>query len=201
MVILPWLSFENLACNIRVYLVKRRAESSISHPAPYITNKKYYISVLCLQYPNYIFLPWRIRFSGLFNSELILKLSISYTVGRTPWTGDRPCCKTATYTGQHKHGKNRRQTSMPRVRFEPTIPVLERAKTFRALCRSGPEYLINENERRRAWVTRTGWMAGLSCHIYEIYYIYWGHGKTSHDWWGLRCSGLPSRYQLVSSCR
>jgi hypothetical protein len=40
--------------------------------------------------------------------------------------------KAATYTGQHKQ-KKRRQTSMPRVRFEPAIPEFERAETFRAL--------------------------------------------------------------------
>jgi hypothetical protein len=33
----------------------------------------------------------------------------------------------ATYTGQHKLRKT--QTSMPRVGFEPTIPVFGRAKT------------------------------------------------------------------------
>jgi hypothetical protein len=33
---------------------------------------------------------------------------------------------------QDKHRKSARNISMPRVRFEPTIPVLERAKTFHA---------------------------------------------------------------------
>jgi hypothetical protein len=48
------------------------------------------------------------------------------------WSARR---KAASYTGQHKH-KKRGQTSMPRVEFEPTIPVLERAKTFHALERA-----------------------------------------------------------------
>jgi hypothetical protein len=39
--------------------------------------------------------------------------------------------KAATYI-QNK----RRQTSMPRVEFEPTIPVLKRAKTVHALDRA-----------------------------------------------------------------
>jgi hypothetical protein len=39
----------------------------------------------------------------------------------------------ATYTGQHKQ---RKQTSMPRVGFEPTMPVLSWAKTFHALDRA-----------------------------------------------------------------
>jgi hypothetical protein len=40
--------------------------------------------------------------------------------------------RPATYTGQHRQ-KKREHTSMPRVGFEPTTPVLERAKTFHAL--------------------------------------------------------------------
>jgi hypothetical protein len=45
----------------------------------------------------------------------------------TPLTGDQPCHKAATYTGQHKQNK-RRQTSMPRVGSEPkTIHVLDHA--------------------------------------------------------------------------
>jgi hypothetical protein len=40
--------------------------------------------------------------------------------------------KAATYTEQHKENK-RIQTSMPRVGFEPTIPVFERAKRVHVL--------------------------------------------------------------------
>jgi hypothetical protein len=47
--------------------------------------------------------------------------------GRTPWTGDQLCRKAATYIGQHKYNK-RRHTSEPRMGFEPTISVFERAK-------------------------------------------------------------------------
>jgi hypothetical protein len=39
------------------------------------------------------------------------------------------------HTGQHKHRINS-QTSMPRVGFETTIPVFERAETVLALDRS-----------------------------------------------------------------
>jgi hypothetical protein len=38
--------------------------------------------------------------------------------------------------GQHKHRINTYQTSMPYVRFEPTILASERAKTVHALDRS-----------------------------------------------------------------
>jgi hypothetical protein len=56
-------------------------------------------------------------------------------VGMTPRTGDQPCHKAATYTGQHKQ-KKRGLTSMPRVGFEPTSPLFDRAKTFHALDRA-----------------------------------------------------------------
>jgi hypothetical protein len=50
-----------------------------------------------------------------------------HTVSRTPWTGDQPVARLlpAHRTTQSKLT----QTSVPRVRFEPTIPVFERAKT------------------------------------------------------------------------
>jgi hypothetical protein len=58
-----------------------------------------------------------------------------YTVDRTPWTVDplvaRPLPTSRTSQTQNK----RSQTSMPRVRFKPTIPEFERAKTVYDLYR------------------------------------------------------------------
>jgi hypothetical protein len=51
------------------------------------------------------------------------------TVGRTPWTGDHPVARPLPIETQNKH----RQTSMPSVGFERTIPAFERTKTFHAL--------------------------------------------------------------------
>jgi hypothetical protein len=53
------------------------------------------------------------------------------TVGRTPWMEDQSVARRlpANRTTQNK----RTQTSMSLVGFEPTIPVLERAKTVHAL--------------------------------------------------------------------
>jgi hypothetical protein len=66
----------------------------------------------------------------------ILSFLIYYTVGRTPRTGDqsirRPLPSHRTAQAQNK----RTQTSMPQVKFEPTVPVFERAKTFHALDRA-----------------------------------------------------------------
>jgi hypothetical protein len=67
--------------------------------------------------------PWPLlRFRYLF-----------YTVGRTPWMSDQPFRKAATWHRTTQTQNERRQTSMPQVEFEPTIPVFERAKTFPAL--------------------------------------------------------------------
>jgi hypothetical protein len=54
-----------------------------------------------------------------------------YTVGRTPWTGDQPLPTRRTVQTQ-----NKRTQYTSRVRFEPTIPELERAKTVHALDRT-----------------------------------------------------------------
>jgi hypothetical protein len=57
--------------------------------------------------------------------------NLFYTDGRTPWTGDQPVPRPLP-----KHRTTQTQTSIPRVGFEPTIPVLERAKTVHALDRA-----------------------------------------------------------------
>jgi hypothetical protein len=81
-------------------------------------------------------------FVGRFFSFLIL-----YTVGRTPWTGDQPVARPLpAHTGQHKQNK-RTQTSMLIVRFEPTIPVFERAKTVHALDRAATVIGVSTNNR------------------------------------------------------
>jgi hypothetical protein len=60
---------------------------------------------------------------GRYFSFLLL-----YTVGRTKWMEISPSYGFCLHTGQCKH-KKRSQISMSRVRFEPIIPVFERAKT------------------------------------------------------------------------
>jgi hypothetical protein len=67
---------------------------------------------------------------GRFFSFLIL-----YTVGRAPWMGDQPVAWPLPTHRKHKHRIKRTQTSMPRVGFEPTIPMFERAKTVHVLLR------------------------------------------------------------------
>jgi hypothetical protein len=57
-------------------------------------------------------------------------------VGRTPWAGGSAGSKADTYTVHQKQKKKHRQTSMPRVEFETTIPVFKREKEFHALGRA-----------------------------------------------------------------
>jgi hypothetical protein len=59
-----------------------------------------------------------------------------YTVGRTPWTSDKPVARPLPTHRTTQTQNKRTQTCMPRVVFEPTIPVFERAKTVRALDRA-----------------------------------------------------------------
>jgi hypothetical protein len=61
-----------------------------------------------------------------------------YTFGRTPWMGDQPVARPIL---------KRKQKSMPRVGFEPTIPVFEREKTVQALDRQFTFYLTENMTR------------------------------------------------------
>jgi hypothetical protein len=56
-----------------------------------------------------------------------------YTVGRTPWTGDKPITRTLPAHRTTKTQNKRTQTSMPQVEFEHTTPVFERTKMVHAL--------------------------------------------------------------------
>jgi hypothetical protein len=59
-----------------------------------------------------------------------------YTVGRAPWTGDQLVARPLpTYKTTQTQNK-RTQTSSPRVGFELTIPVFERATPVHALDRA-----------------------------------------------------------------
>jgi hypothetical protein len=64
---------------------------------------------------------------------LLFSFLIFYTVCRTPWTGDQPVSRELPAHRTTQTRNKRTQTSMPQVRFEPTIPVFERAKTVHAL--------------------------------------------------------------------
>jgi hypothetical protein len=56
-----------------------------------------------------------------------------YTVGRTPCTGDQLVARPLPIHRTTQLQNKRIQTSMPRLGFESTTPVFERAKTVHAL--------------------------------------------------------------------
>jgi hypothetical protein len=87
-----------------------------------------------------------------------------YTVRRTPWTGDQPDTKPLpTYRTTQTQNKHK-QTPMPRVAFEPTIPVSERAKTVhgRSIAQAVSRWLPTAAARLRAWVWSSGICGGQS---------------------------------------
>jgi hypothetical protein len=59
-----------------------------------------------------------------------------YTVGRTHWTVDQPVARPLPAHRTTETHNKRTQTPMPRVGFEPTIPVLELPKTVHAIDRA-----------------------------------------------------------------
>jgi hypothetical protein len=61
---------------------------------------------------------------------------IRYSVGRNPWTGDQPVARPLPTHRTTQTQNKRIQTSIPRVGFEPRIPVFERAKIVHALDRA-----------------------------------------------------------------
>jgi hypothetical protein len=63
-----------------------------------------------------------------------------------PWTGDQPVARPLPTHITTQTQNKRTQTSMPRVGFEATIPVFERAKTVHALDRSAIKTLRDRNE-------------------------------------------------------
>jgi hypothetical protein len=58
-----------------------------------------------------------------------------YTVGRAPWTGDQPVARSLPTHRTTQTQNTRKQTSMPRMGFQPTFPVFELAKTVSCLDR------------------------------------------------------------------
>jgi hypothetical protein len=54
----------------------------------------------------------------------------------TPWTGDQPDARPLPTQDSTNTEYTHTQTSMPRVGFEPAIPVFEQAKTVHALDRA-----------------------------------------------------------------
>jgi hypothetical protein len=78
--------------------------------------------------PTYLFI-YLLLYSPCGPWPLFQFLSL-YRVSRTLWTGDKPVARPLPTHRATLTQNKCRQTSMPRVGFEPTIPVFERAKKF-----------------------------------------------------------------------
>jgi hypothetical protein len=87
---------------------------------------------------NFLFLSLSLSLSMALQSFgpwplFLFRFVILYTVGRTPWTGDQPIARPLPTNRTTQTQNKRTQTSMPRVGYEPTIPMFERMKTVHAL--------------------------------------------------------------------
>jgi hypothetical protein len=70
-------------------------------------------------------------YSPLLDLCRFFSFLIFYTVGRTPWTGVQPVARSLPAHRTAQTQNKCTHTSKPRVWFEPTIPLFERAKTAR----------------------------------------------------------------------
>jgi hypothetical protein len=75
-------------------------------------------------------------YSPLLGFGRFFSFFIFYTVSRTPLTGDQPIPRPLPAHRTTQTQTKRTQTLMPRVGFEPKIPVFERAKTVHAIDRA-----------------------------------------------------------------
>jgi hypothetical protein len=72
-------------------------------------------------------------YSPLLDLGRFFSFLIFYTGGRTPWKGDQSVARPLPVHRIAQTQNKLTQTSMPRVGFEPMIPVFEREKTVHAL--------------------------------------------------------------------
>jgi hypothetical protein len=86
---------------------------------------------------RYIYDPSTLFFSLWLYSPLnlgrLFSFLIIYTVGRISWMGDQPIVRLLPIHRTTQTQNKRKQTSVPRVGFEPTTSVFERAETIYAL--------------------------------------------------------------------
>jgi hypothetical protein len=85
---------------------------------------------------GYLLLLFLWLYSHLLGLGRFFSFLILYTVGRIPWMGDQPVAMPLSTHRTTQTQNKRTQISIPRVRFEPTIPAFKRAKTVHALHRA-----------------------------------------------------------------
>jgi hypothetical protein len=92
-----------------------------------------YLSCLSIYLPTYLYVYLICGSTALVDLGRFFSFLILYTVGSTLLAGDQPVTRPLPTHRAIQTQNKRTQTSVPRVRFEPTIPVFERAKTVHAL--------------------------------------------------------------------
>jgi hypothetical protein len=70
------------------------------------------------------------------HGSIVLWTLAAFSVGKTPLTGDQPVDKPLPTHRTTQTQNKRKQTYMPRVGFEPTTPVFQRAKSVHFLDRA-----------------------------------------------------------------
>jgi hypothetical protein len=66
-------------------------------------------------------------YGPLLDLGRFVRFLILYIVGRTPWTGDQPVARPLPTHRTTQTQNKRKETSMPRLGFEPRIPAFEQA--------------------------------------------------------------------------
>jgi hypothetical protein len=109
-----------------------------------------------------------------------------YIVGSTPWKGDQPVARPLPTHRTTQTQNKCKQTSMPWVGFEPTIPEFERAKTVHALDHAATvgHRLRNSVPKVPACFGEIGWISNtffndrIICIF--LYWIYYWFKKKCH---------------------
>jgi hypothetical protein len=83
----------------------------------------------------------------------LFRILIFSTASRTPWTKNQPVARPLPARRTTQTQNKPKQTSMPSVGFEPTIPVFQRAKTVHTLDRAAT-VIDNINLCNTAYVTK-----------------------------------------------
>jgi hypothetical protein len=78
----------------------------------------------CMHIYTRAFIQLRL-YSPLLDLDRFFSFLISYTVGRSPWTGDQYVARLLPAYGIAQTQNKRTEKSMPRVGFEPMTPVFE----------------------------------------------------------------------------
>jgi hypothetical protein len=89
-----------------------------------------------LREDTYTDAPSIYRSTALVKLGRFFQILSLYTVGSTPWKGDQPVARPLPTPRATKRQNKPTQTSLPRVGFEPPIPVFEWVKAVYALDRA-----------------------------------------------------------------